>query len=560
MTSTYAESSHNANIKTKWPRDEVSMKIIDFKNCKEKLSQREFARDVGVPRTTLQNWLNRMDKIDEEPAIVAFFESPAGVKFLHTLIQALHFEFTKVGCASIRNICNFLKLTRLSSFVAASYGTHQKISNQMDTQIGQFGDMEQARLSLLMPEKRISLCEDETFHPQVCLVAIEPNSNYIILEKYAKDRSGVTWNQSVSGALGDLPVKVIQSTSDEGKGLIHHVTKGLNGHHSPDLFHVMYEISRGTGAPLSAKIRKAEKEHENSKKKVLDAQKNKDNYKNLEKRPVGRPFDFDKKILGCMEKEQKAKEALDKARENQEIVTTARKQISKVYHPYDPLTGNKQDSDTVGIQLKESFDQIREATNLLPDRCKDKIEKAWRVTEKMMATLVFYFCMIESCVNDMDLSDDKLNLMHSRLIPGFYLQKTARKEKDPEQKKKIRQKSQELLSVLQDRNGQLSESADDEINRMVRAAKECAGFFQRSSSCVEGRNAQLSLHHHGMHRLSDRKMKGLTVIHNFHLKRPDGRTAAERFFENKPINMFEWLVKKMLLPARPRRNKIKMAS
>nr|WP_319491040.1 hypothetical protein [uncultured Desulfobacter sp.] len=141
--------------------------------------------------------------------------------------------------------------------------------------------MEQARLSLLMPEKRITLCEDETFHPQVCLVAIEPNSNYIILEKYAKDRSGATWNQSVGGALGNLPVKVIQSTSDEGKGLIHHVTKGLNSHHSPDLFHVMYEISRGTGAPLSSKIRKAEKEHENSKKNVLDAQKNKADYETL---------------------------------------------------------------------------------------------------------------------------------------------------------------------------------------------------------------------------------------------------------------------------------------
>ncbi len=361
--------------------------------------------------------------------------------------------------------------------------------------------MEQARLSLLMPKKRISLCEDETFHPQVCLVVIEPNSNYIILEKYAKDRSGATWNQAVRGELGNLPVKVIQSTSDEGKGLIHHVTKGLNGHHSPDLFHVMYEISRGTGAPLSARIRKDEKEYENSEKNVLDAQKNKDDYESLEKRPVGRPLDFDKKILRCVEKEQEAREALDKARENQENVTKARKQISRAYHPYDPLTGNKQDADAVGIHLKESFDQIREARELLPDRCKDKIEKAWCVTEKMMATLVFYFCMIESCVNDMNLSDDQRNLMHSRLIPGVYLQKAARKEKDPEQKKKIRQRSQELLSVLQDRHEQLSESADGEINRMVRTAKECAGFFQRSSSCVEGRNAQLSLHHQNpMHR------------------------------------------------------------
>ena len=77
---------------------------------------------------------------------------------------------------------------------------------------------------------------------------------YIILEKYANDRSGATWNKSVNDALGNLPVKVIQGTSDEGKGLIYHVTRGLNSHHSPDLFHVMYEISRGTAAPLSATV------------------------------------------------------------------------------------------------------------------------------------------------------------------------------------------------------------------------------------------------------------------------------------------------------------------
>ena len=559
MTSTYAESSQNTKLKTKWSRDDVSTKIIDFKECKKALTQREFARQSGVPRTTLQNWLTRMDKIDADPVLVSFFESPVGVNFLHTLILGLHFEFTKVGCASIHNISNFLHLTRLSNFVAASYGTHQKISNQMDTMVGQFGDMEQARLALQMPEKLITLCEDETFHPQVCLVSIEPNSNYIILEKYANDRSETTWNKAVNGALAHLRVKVIQGTSDEGKGLIHHVTKGLNAHHSPDLFHVIYEISRGTGAPLSARIRKAEKDHKNGEKAVNDAMKRKKEYENLEKRPVGRPLDFDKKMASCQDKEQDAKNSLDQAKENLETVTNARKQISKAYHPYDLLTGTKQGSVNAGIQLKKSFDQIREATNLLPERCKDRIEKAWRVTEKMITTLAFYFCMVESLVDDMDLPEDKRDLMITRLIPGFYLQKVSQKEKDQEQKEMIRQKSQELLSVLQNRSGPLSESDHNEIDRMARMARQCAGLFQRSSSCVEGRNAQLSLHHHGMHRLSGRKLKALTVIHNFHLKRPDGTTAAERFFESKPINMFEWLVEKMPLPARPRR-KVKLVS
>ncbi len=97
--------------KNRWSRDDVSIKIIDFQTRKEKLSQREFAKETGVPRTTFQNWLDRMNRINAAPSMVAFFESPAGVHFLQILIQALHFEFTKVECASIRNICNFLELT-----------------------------------------------------------------------------------------------------------------------------------------------------------------------------------------------------------------------------------------------------------------------------------------------------------------------------------------------------------------------------------------------------------------------------------------------------------------
>ena len=30
-------------------------------------------------------------------------------------------------------------------------------------------------------------------------------------------------------------------------------------------------------------------------------------------------------------------------------------------------------------------------------------------------------------------------------------------------------------------------------------------------------------------------MKGFTVIHNYYLKRPDGTTAAERFFATEPF-------------------------
>ena len=41
------------------------------------------------------------------------------------------------------------------------------------------------------------------------------------------------------------------------------------------------------------------------------------------------------------------------------------------------------------------------------------------------------------------------------------------------------------------------------------------------------------------------------VIHNYWLKRSDGSTAAERFFEVPHDDLFEWLLDHMALPLRP---------
>jgi len=44
----------------------------------------------------------------------------------------------------------------------------------------------------------------------------------------------------------------------------------------------------------------------------------------------------------------------------------------------------------------------------------------------------------------------------------------------------------------------------------------------------------------------------VNCYHNFFIKRADGTTAAERFFGQKPRDLFEWLLDKIEL-ARPRR-------
>lgn len=89
-------------------------------------------------------------------------------------------------------------------------------------------------------------------------------------------------------------------------------------------------------------------------------------------------------------------------------------------------------------------------------------------------------------------------------------------------------------------------------NELERKAQICADLFQRSSSCVEGRNGQLSLKHHALHRFTLRKLQALTVLHNYLIRRSDGTTAAERFYGTVPRDLFAWLLNRMSVPARPR--------
>jgi len=94
-----------------------------------------------------------------------------------------------------------------------------------------FDEEERSRLAEGMSPKQITVCQDETFHPEPCLVAIEPVSNFILLEKYADNRKADTWTTAMAEATAGLAVEIVQSTSDEGRGLLHHVKEDLGIQH-----------------------------------------------------------------------------------------------------------------------------------------------------------------------------------------------------------------------------------------------------------------------------------------------------------------------------------------
>jgi len=239
-------------------------------------SRRQIAGQLQVACSTLYHWIDRHRAVIRDsswpPNVAWFFESPEGLDFLHRLLTAAHLVFVQANDCGIRNLGYFLELSGLEEFIAPSYGAQQAVAEEMESLLIRFGQEEHQRLAARMPPREITLCEDETFHPQICLVAIEPVSNFLLLEQYQPQRDAVTWDRCLDESLAGLPVTVVQVTSDQSRALIAHTEIHLGAHHSPDLFHVQQDTVRATSAALAGQTRAALREGEKFQQKTADFQ------------------------------------------------------------------------------------------------------------------------------------------------------------------------------------------------------------------------------------------------------------------------------------------------
>jgi hypothetical protein len=73
-----------------------------------------------------------------------------------------------------------LRITGLDRFVGASYGTQHQVNRRVEEAIVAYRQEESARLARDMPAKDLTIAQDETFTGGLCLVGIDPVSNYIV--------------------------------------------------------------------------------------------------------------------------------------------------------------------------------------------------------------------------------------------------------------------------------------------------------------------------------------------------------------------------------------------
>src|SRR5918912_2953835 len=178
-----SQPQRNEARQARWDRLERGDLFEHYRELRTQgLSERQAAKELKVPRTTLQAWCIWHDSLDICSHVAEFFQSGPGLAFLHRIVIAFHVVCVEVGACGIRLVCLFLPLTGLDRFVAASYGAQQQVNLQVEQAMVTYHHDETARLAQDMPRKAITVTQDETFTGGLCLITMDPASNFLIVE------------------------------------------------------------------------------------------------------------------------------------------------------------------------------------------------------------------------------------------------------------------------------------------------------------------------------------------------------------------------------------------
>ena len=280
-------------------------------------------------------------------------------------------------------------------------------------------------------------------------------------------------------------------------------------------------------------------------------------YRRQRKHSRGRPPAFEQRIQGALSELVRAEAEHTRAQARQSQARALTRELGTLYHPYDLQSGQAQPVECVAQRFEDVWKRLQRLAEAadLTGRARARLAKAQRLTTQLLATITFFFATVQSKVDALELPPTAQSAVLEQLIPALYLERVAGRSSDAETRQRLRELSARLLDPLRQHDHPLQALTPALREQIEQVAGECADLFQRSSSAVEGRNGQLSLYHHGRHRLSERKLAALTAVHNFYVRRADASTAAERFFGRAHAPLFVQLIDRVPLPPQPRRRR-----
>ncbi len=495
--------------------------IFKAKNIAD-ISLRSLAKQTNIPKSSVHR-----HKIKQQERIEfignSFFETEAGLEWMHRLFFAVIFVFGIQSGVGSETISVFFNLILLKKYVATSSSCIRDMKQMVRVLIDKYGARQIDKVLRACKDKELHLGGDETFFGEsLFLILMELTSGFIFTEALVKDRKYNTWQKYAGGILKKFK-KILSFTSDGACALLN-LGKDVSCKNVMDLFHLLQDAKRLFATKF------------HSKRRSLLAKLKK----------------LNQEVFSTSDEKEDAIAAVDN---KLALIDIGQKDyrntlftISTQSHPFKDTFQIKSSTE-----LEEQLIQQHKILGSIAQTCeiidKKKLLNRFGKRIKSLARINdLWHKWVEESISCKTTNFWIKEWATSYLLPYIYFKEQFRKSK---KKKRLRDYYQNLVEKAKVRLDAHLLTEEYLTEDIISWAKMITLKYQRSTSAIEGRNARLSQHYFSVRGIRQAHINSMTVIHNFWIKRRDNTTAAQRLCGFSPPDLFEYIlnnINKLPLP------------
>jgi hypothetical protein len=503
---------------------ERGQKVFQAGKAKSLQGIAAIASATGISKSSVQRHQKGIERRNQYPES-EWWETEAGSAWLKLLVLGSIFFFGIKHGIGVGELSQFLKALRLGLYVGCSPSALDHLKQQMKDTLEAY---EAAQAEHCQPQAGQGICvgADEVFFGLPVLVLAELASGYVLTEVQAEDRSYETWKAQIEPWWTQAGWQCHFMVSDRAKALIKLATDGLGCVSVADLFHALRSLGQPIGSALGRQQAQLAKQINTFKARREDTQ------------------DEAKRVQLSQQLSELSTQQAALAQDQQHY-QEAMTSISLCLHPFTLDTAEPQTGSEIASALDPTLTHLRHlATTYGQQKAVLAIETFEQQLPDLVQGLHAWWQWAIQALGAQTPNIDIQNWVLGSLLPWVYWLQQVDKTQHSELKARYQQATDTAAKQLL--THPLTQSMPgNERQAWIDWARWMANNYQRTSSAIEGRNGYLTRLHHAGRGFSTQTLKVLTILHNFHLKRPDGTTAAQRLFDYEFPDLFEWVVEHM---------------
>lgn len=478
---------------------------------------RELATVTDIPKSSVHRHQQSLKQRHHHPES-PFWDTYAGDDWLKRLVVVAVYVFGLKRGVGAESLSEFFHLLGIHGHIGVSVSSLRKIQQLIEAKILNYHSDQQERLhQACQSPPRICVGVDETWFDQTVLVMMELSSGYLLVEEMVEDHRYKTWQTSIETMLKSWSGHIHYCVNDRAKALIKLALNELGCPSIADLFHATRKLTRGLALELEHRLI-------HLKRRLRE----------------GPALETPDHAGGQAIQTELARTQAAQADLREHLM-----HISLALHPFDLDTHCGQTTQQVSTKLTQQVKALKQfkKTQGLKD-APGGIDQFNRQVDALAAVVDLWWQWVHQALNAQSVAPSLRDWITQILLPLCYWN-TQRQRTDTPTLKPQYQRAYHQAQVTLQSHLVTATLSEDAYRYWVGWAQDRVTKFQRTTSAVEGRNGYLAQVHHNRRGLSTRRLKVLTVIHNFDLQRADGSTAAERLFKMAHPNLFQTVLEQM---------------